>query len=84
MTKLENGPFYAVQKTPQNMDSMGGIVTDTEAQVLRSDGTAIDGLYAAGAISNGELYDTAYMSGSAVLNCYVMGRIAGENGAARK
>ena len=82
MSKLEQGPFYAVQKTPQNMDSMGGIVTDTEAQVLKADGTAIPNLYAAGAISNGALYDTAYMSGSSVLNCYVMGRIAGANAAA--
>ena len=81
MAKLEQGPYYAVQMTPQNMDSMGGIVTDTEAQVLREDGSAIEGLYAAGAISNGELYDTAYMSGSSVLNCYVMGRIAGRNAA---
>jgi len=83
MKPIAVGPFYAVKMTPQNMDSMGGIVTDVEAQVLRADGSAIDGLYAAGAISNGELYDTAYMSGSAVLNCYVMGRIAGENAAAR-
>lgn len=83
MSPLSVGPFYAVKMTPQNMDSMGGIVTDLQAQVLRADGSAIDGLYAAGAISNGELYDTAYMSGSAVLNCYVMGRIAGENAAAR-
>ena len=82
MSKLEQGPFYAVRKTPQNMDSMGGIVTDTEAQVLKADDTAIPGLYAAGAISNGALYDTAYMSGSSVLNCYVMGRIAGANAAA--
>ena len=45
-------------------------------------GTPIPNLYAAGAISNGALYDTAYMSGSSVLNCYVMGRIAGANAAA--
>ncbi|MGI6151699.1 MAG: FAD-binding protein [Christensenellales bacterium] len=82
MSKLQTGPFYAVRMTPQNMDSMGGIVTDLEARVLREDGSAIAGLYAAGAISNGALYDTAYMSGSAVLNCYVMGRIAGRNAAA--
>ena len=80
-TPVTTGPFYAVQMVPTNMDSMGGIVTDTEARVLRADGTAIENLYAAGAISNGALYDTAYMSGSAVLNCYVMGRTAGANAA---
>ena len=83
-TPITTGPFYAVRMIPTNMDSMGGIVTDTEAKVLRADGSAIDGLYAAGAISNGALYDTAYMSGSAVLNCYVMGRTAGRNAAAEK
>ncbi len=83
-TPITTGPFYAVRMVPTNMDSMGGIVTDTEAKVLRADGSAIEGLYAAGAISNGALYDTAYMSGSAVLNCYVMGRTAGRNAAAEK
>ena len=80
-TPVTAGPFYAVQMVPTNMDSMGGIVTDTDARVLREDGTAIENLYAAGAISNGALYDTAYMSGSSVLNCYVMGRVAGANAA---
>ena len=71
-----------MRQTPTNMDSMGGIKTNLEAEVLRGDGTSIQNLYAAGAISNGALYDTAYMSGSAVLNCYTMGRIAGKNAAA--
>ncbi len=83
-TPITTGPFYAVQMVPTNMDSMGGIVSDTDARVLREDGSAIEGLYAAGAVSNGALYDTAYMSGSAVLNCYVMGRTAGRNGAKEK
>lgn len=82
MAPIEKGPFYAVRQTPTNMDSMGGIKTNLEAEVLRGDGTSIQNLYAAGAISNGALYDTAYMSGSAVLNCYTMGRIAGKNAAA--
>ena len=35
------GPFYAVQIAPQYTGTIGGVVTDTSAQVLRADGTAI-------------------------------------------
>ena len=75
------GPFYAVQIAPQYTGTIGGVVTDTSAQVLRADGTVIGGLYAAGEASNGALYDLVYMSGSSFLNALSMGRIAGENAA---
>lgn len=81
MVAPETGPYYAVQMTPTNMGSIGGIKTNTNAEVLRTDGSVIKGLYAAGEVANGDLYDIAYMSGTSVLNCYVMGRIAGENAA---
>ena len=75
------GPFYAVQIAPQYTGTIGGVVTDTSAQVLRADGTVIGGLYAAGEASNVALYDLVYMSGSSFLNALSMGRIAGENAA---
>lgn len=75
------GPFYAVQIAPQYTGTIGGVVTDTSAQVLRANGTVIGGLYAAGEASNGALYDLVYMSGSSFLNALSMGRIAGENAA---
>ena len=75
------GPFYAVQIAPQYTGTIGGVVTDTSAQVLRADGTVIGGLYAAGEASTGALYDLVYMSGSSFLNALSMGRIAGENAA---
>ena len=78
------GPFYAVQIAPQYTGTIGGVVTDTSAQVLRADGTVIGGLYAAGEASNGALYDLVYMSGSSFLNALSMGRIAGENAAKRQ
>lgn len=77
------GPFYAIQIAPQYTGTIGGVVTDTDAQVLRKDGTVIGGLYAAGEASNGALYDLVYMSGSSFLNALTMGRIAGTNAAAR-
>lgn len=81
MAKIETAPFHLVKVTPQSMDTEGGIVTNENAQVIKEDNTPIVGLYAAGAVSNGALYTKAYMSGTSVLNCYVMGYIAGKNAA---
>ena len=45
---IETGPFYAVQIYPGDLGTKGGLVTDAQARVLREDGQAIGGLYAAG------------------------------------
>ena len=41
-------PFYAVKIVPGDLGTKGGLRTDERARVLREDGTAIPGLYAAG------------------------------------
>ncbi len=46
---IEAGPFYAVRVIPGSFGSFAGLKTDAAARVLRADGTAIAGLYAAGA-----------------------------------
>jgi 3-oxosteroid 1-dehydrogenase len=45
---IEQGPFYAVALYPGDVGTYGGLLTDVHARVLRSDGTAIEGLYATG------------------------------------
>ncbi len=45
---LEKGPFYAIPVYPGDVGTYGGMVTDTEARVLREDGSVIEGLYATG------------------------------------
>jgi 3-oxosteroid 1-dehydrogenase len=45
---LEQGPFYALQLYPGDVSTFGGLVTDEQARVLRTDGSAIEGLYATG------------------------------------
>lgn len=45
---IEQGPFYALQLFPGDVSTFGGLVTDEHARVLRSDGSAIEGLYATG------------------------------------
>ena len=41
-------PFYAMRIDPGDFGTHGGLVTDTNAQVLRGDGAPIRGLYAVG------------------------------------
>jgi 3-oxosteroid 1-dehydrogenase len=45
---LAQPPFYAVKIVPGDLGTKGGLRTDARARVLRSDGTVIAGLYAAG------------------------------------
>lgn len=45
---LVRPPFYAIRIVPGDLGTKGGLCTDTAARVLREDGTAIAGLYAAG------------------------------------
>ncbi len=44
-------PFYAFRMVPGDLGTKGGLRTDERARVLRPDGTAIPGLYAAGNVS---------------------------------
>jgi 3-oxosteroid 1-dehydrogenase len=48
LAPLTRPPFYAVQIVPGDLGTKGGLRTDERARVLREDGTAIAGLYAAG------------------------------------
>ncbi|MER7366448.1 FAD-dependent oxidoreductase [Nonomuraea wenchangensis] len=45
---LEKGPFRAFRVHPGDLGTKGGLLTDEHARVLREDGGAIPGLYAAG------------------------------------
>jgi 3-oxosteroid 1-dehydrogenase len=51
LAPLAKPPFYAVKIVPGDLGTKGGLVTDAHARVLRSDGTVIPGLYAAGNVS---------------------------------
>lgn len=51
--KIEQGPFYAAWATPILHDCLTGLRTDAHRQVLRPDGTPIDGLFACGECAGG-------------------------------
>lgn len=48
LTRLEQGPFVAVEVSRSILGTKGGARTDAKGRVLRPDGTVIDGLFAAG------------------------------------
>lgn len=50
---IEAAPFYAIPVCAGITYTMGGIRIDADARVLRPDGSAIDGLYAAGSTTGG-------------------------------
>ena len=76
-------PFYAIYMTADLRHTQGGLVTDVAAHVLTEDNEVIQGLYAAGGVTEG--FSTRagadYMSGNGLLQALVFGKIAGERAA---
>ncbi len=79
---LTEAPFYAVMVKPTTIGSMGGLVINTDAEVLKEDGSAIPGLYATGEVANGGFYYIEYpASGSSLSLGMTFGLEAGRNAA---
>lgn len=78
---VSNGPFHAVPLCAGVTYTMGGILTNSAAQVLDADETPIPGLLAAGACTGGlEGFDRSGYSGG-LSKSAVFGMIAGETAA---
>ena len=78
------GPYYACYIHEGSTGSYGGPQINLNSEVLRPDGTAIPGLYAAGECANGEFYYRDYIcGGSSLAMGLAFGRTAGTNAAAR-
>src|SRR5690606_5347797 len=75
----ENGPYYACIMTQAAVDTNGGPVINPNAQIVRWDGSAIEGLYGAGnCIANPSV--DAYWGGGATLgNAHVWGFTAAKH-----
>jgi urocanate reductase len=63
--------------------TMGGVVIDTEAHVINTDGKIIPGLWAAGEVTGG-IHAGNRLGGNAIADIFTFGRIAGVNAAAGK
>ncbi|MBI2957319.1 MAG: FAD-binding protein [Chloroflexi bacterium] len=74
---LREPPYYAVQLWPGGANTQGGPRRDSQARVLRADGSPIPRLYGAGEL--GSIYGMLYPgSGGNLAECIAFGRIAGE------
>ena len=82
MTGVGEGPYVAIRIMPATIGTMGGIKVDLDMHVLKADGSIIPGLYAAGACANGDFFYQEYpASGTSIMMCFTVGRIAGTNAA---
>ena len=73
--------YYAITVSPGIHHTMGGVKINTETQVLKKDGQAIAGLYAAGEVTGG-LHGKNRIGGNAVADIIIFGRQAGTQAAA--
>ncbi|MFI3125068.1 flavocytochrome c [Streptococcus suis] len=77
---ISKGPFYAIKIAPGIHHTMGGLKINTNTEVLKEDGSAIPGLYAAGEVTGG-VHGNNRMGGNAVADIVVFGRQAGTKAA---
>lgn len=79
LQKIEQGPFYAIEITPNTNDSFGALAISTKAEVLDQDRNPVPGLYAGGTIANAELFYMRYaVSGASMCMGTVTGRVAAQ------
>jgi 3-oxosteroid 1-dehydrogenase len=76
---IDQAPFYAVKMAPGDLGTKGGLVTDKRARVLRPDGSAIEGLYAAGNVSAAVMGRTYAGPGATIGPALVFGYLAAED-----
>lgn len=80
--EIKKPPFYFGRERPFIHFCNGGIRFDAEARVLKKDGSAIPGLFAAGEVTGG-VHGHGRLGGTSLPDCVVYGRIAGRNAARR-
>lgn len=78
--KLDTAPYYAIKVQPGVHHTMGGLVIDTNTEVLDTDNNVIPGLFAAGEVTGG-VHGANRLGGNAVADFVVFGRIAGTQAA---
>ena len=77
--ELSEGPFHALTVIPGDVGTLGGVVADEKARVLRADGTPIKGLYATGVSAASVMGRTSPGSGVNIGPSFVFGYIAAKD-----
>lgn len=73
---LSGAPYYAIKIAPGIHYTMGGVVINTNTEVLNKAGAAIPGLFAAGEVTGG-LHGQNRIGGNSVAEIIIFGRQAG-------
>ena len=80
LTDPKAGPLIAVKLHILTRKTLGGLETDLDSRVLKADGTAFDGLYAAGEVAGfggGGVHGYRSLEGTFLGGCIFSGRTAG-------
>jgi succinate dehydrogenase/fumarate reductase flavoprotein subunit len=75
-------PYYFGEVWPVVSNTQGALSHDTEQRVLNPYHEPIDGLFVAGEL--GSIWGFLYLSGGNLAECFISGRIAGEQAAAHR
>jgi 3-oxosteroid 1-dehydrogenase len=73
MGTISRAPFYGFEVHPSHAGTRGGVVITPDAQVKRTDGSIIQGLYACGNTAANLLFGAGYGSGASVGSSMVFG-----------
>lgn len=82
LTAFDDGPYYALAMVQGLLNTQGGPVHNSKAEVVDNDNNVIPHLYAAGEL--GSLMGRQYNGGSNLAENLIFGKIAGENAASTK
>ncbi|QOS68708.1 FAD-dependent oxidoreductase [Eggerthella guodeyinii] len=69
---FDTPPYYAAHVKPAMQSTYGGVKTDASAHVIGTDGSAIPGLYAAGAVSGHGCFGNVVGNGLSIASTYGM------------
>ncbi len=77
---IVQAPFYAIRQQAFSLTSTVGVSVNDKLQVIREDGSVIDGLYAAGEIlGSGQLMGKSAVGGMMVTPALTFGRLLGQS-----
>lgn len=79
MTTPDDGPLLAVRLRVLTRKTLGGLHTDTDARVLRPDGSVLPGLYAVGeaaGFGGGGIHGERALEGTFLAGCLFTARTA--------